>query len=272
MERTSGETDKLIRDGWDLYRRVERIRRSVDLHAAGLDFGRMEVVLSDGNAFQSIPVEPAPGLLRQVGVNLYVAGSASVAERVFEQSVALSSGDDCKFYFRQSSSPSAPLGALWTVAKNHDAILSSYANSSMAEIVSSGNLWSFTLPQSLLSTQASLALSADQIANMLNFEYLYVSTVNDLKQAVGGSLSRFLKAQWPKGRWFVVQVSWQPTWLGVSGLGGQYELGYVYQTFKREGIDLVNLKKGAIDGLNQLQEVGIIPRSQAAKVAASFGL
>ena len=124
------------------------------------------------------------------------------------------------------------------------------------------NLLSPMLPVELLSSASAARLSGGQIADAL---VVFVAQVKSMKETFSGQLRQHLK-----GKVRVLAVNWEPEWLPSLALRGPFNYGCVYQVFKGQGIDLVNLRSEVVKRTTELAISGLIAPSTAADIVSAF--
>jgi hypothetical protein len=268
MPRTPEEVAQLIADAWDLYQRdIPRISQTVDLTAAGFGFGQPQAIIRSGQEYRTVPILVDTGLLRRIGVNLFVAGAATASVAVEHTNIRLTPGDGCSFAYREGGRDMPP-GKLWSVAVNHEALLT-VLNARNPGVVSAAsyiasNILLEMLPADVLSTEAASKYDADQLNRIL---FNYKGDVERMKEVFGAQLERCLEPHFA-----VDDVVWDPPWFPTVGRrGGASGLGHVYQVFKREGIDLINLRNGVMELISSMKEVRLISGAEASAIRESFG-
>jgi hypothetical protein len=255
-----------------LYSQVERVKRDVNVRAAGFALGDLSLTLSEGSKLRSEPITVEQGLLRRIGIELCVDGSASASLDLSAGGFALCEGDDLEFIYRGSSSPSAPLGGLGSLVTNYDILIGSFTNPHMAQIVRSGSLWSSTLPVAILDPMQAPSVPCQTVENTLGaWGCGYIAGVIAMRDMFASQLWHHFRARLQNG--LVAQgVNFEPDWrAGNSRQGGEIALGYAYQAFKSEGVELQTLRQGVLQRIAELAQLRVIPRSDLGEVQTAFG-
>jgi hypothetical protein len=242
---------------WDLYNRIPRVTQTCDLHSAGFAFGepRLTVPASAELGLLS-PIVVSTDVLREIGRDLFVTGRAQANVIADGNSVRIERGGSHSFSFSSSSSPSAEPGGLSALVPNHR-VLTEPRMASLAP-----NLLSPMLRVELLSSASAARLSGGQIADAL---VVFVAQVKSMKETFSGQLRQHLK-----GKVRVLAVNWEPEWLPSLALRGPFNYGCVYQVFKGQGIDLVNLRNEVVKRTTELASSGLIAPSTAADIVSAF--
>lgn len=108
MARTDRSREKNADDAWQQYAEDPQVRRTADLHAAAFAFGELRLHVDAG----CVPVLAGPSLLRQVGVGLYVAGSAFANIETTLDGLLVPEGTACEIGWSAPGAPDDMPGAL----------------------------------------------------------------------------------------------------------------------------------------------------------------
>lgn len=260
--------DKVIRDAWDLYEKVPRVRRTADVHAAGFAFGRLQLTLMqvDTGTVTEAGVMARDGVLRDIGLHLYVGGTATAQVSLGNGVVSIGPGNGCEFSYRQGPSfEETPPGAVWSVAVNHDALLTALqlGDTGFASTLSDMTLNSM-LPPAMLFPNRAPTLSGDYVADQLVY---YVAVVKFMKEAFVRQLTVCLQ-----GGVRVLAERWSPPWYpAVDDTSGVFALGSAYQAFRNEGIDLSILRDLAVSQGEALAQHGLKAPSTVQAIITSYG-
>jgi len=261
MARSAAEIAKLIGDAWDLYEHVPRVTQSADLHAAAFASGSIRVVTVNEKAeIQTHPVQAADGLLRQIGVDLYVAGSSRAKVDVVANAIVMSPGEGCAFSYKEMD-PHQPPGAVWVPAVNHDLLLN---QPHIAAALGVDLMQTMVRPE-LLSTEAASNTNPAFIAQEL---FYFESHVRQMRQEFGFGLSSRLEERFPR----VLDVSWDGHLRGPGKFQwpSMFEMGRLYSLFKAEGVDLVSLRAAVEGSLNALVDQGLLSKATRTEILDSF--
>jgi hypothetical protein len=271
VARTAEEISRLIEHSRDLYRHAARVTQTADLHAAGFAQGRLQVLVPNGDRLDPRPIAAGTDLLEEIGVRLFVLGSAQANVVVDGDDVRLEPGDGCTFEFHEhpTRSEDIPPGAVWPVATRHDTIIQLIRNPAFGAAMGEqlprlvSLYFGEMLPTQLLSTEAATRVEGEQIKDML---LGYRLTVQRMKEQFGDGLLRCLRASIS-----VDAVAWEPDWSAPDSKWSSLVVsGFAYRAFKSQDVDLANLRDWAVGTMNEWAKLGVITRDEADGVTRAF--
>lgn len=257
-EEIEREREELIQNAWTLYREDSMIRKIVDLHAAGFAYGLPRLsVLGPGGQVTHTPVVADMSLMRDIGRDLFVAGSALVSVEPADTGLAVKPGSSCLLEYQQISSPRNRPGGLWSRAINAPNWDFLRSIPRMLE-----DMYSGLIPIQLLKPETAKNVQGDLVAWGL---VVYIHTVRELQDA-------FVRGLVKCAGLVAMHHEWSPDLQPEisAGFSGAFRLGAVYQVFRKEGIELSVLRDEAVSLATGAATKGLITQAVADQIARSF--
>jgi hypothetical protein len=206
-----------------LYDQIQQVHQTVNLYAAAFAMGDLLASIPPPGAtsWERTKIEVAPGLLRQIGIDLCVTGHAEAAVKMDGDTPRLQPGTGCQFSYHTDPNGHLP-GILSSVVTNFEPIMRMRQSPRIAleTLPLQAGIMSIMFPWEMLATDTAQKLTPSQVENHLQ---PYRATVNSIRWSVAARLSNVLRAP------HFTNVDWDPEKIGGA---------LAYLAFRTEGIEL----------------------------------